>query len=85
MSIRPLHKNIVVRPSEQPENGYGILIVQEKKKSETIGEIVSCGEAVHSVAVGDKVLYARYAGAPVTIDGEELTVMHEADVLAVIN
>ncbi len=55
------------------------MIVQEEKKSETIGE------AVQSVAVDDKVLYARYAGAPVTLDGEELTVMHEADVLAVIN
>ena len=84
MRIRPLHKNIVVRPSEQPKNEYGILIVQEEKKSETIGEVISCGEAVQSVAVGNKVLYARYAGSPVTIDGEELTVMHEADVLAVL-
>lgn len=84
MGIRPLHKNIVVRPLEQPENEYGILIVQEQKKSETIGEVISRGEAVQSVAVGNKVLYARYAGAPVTIDGEELTIMHEADVLAVL-
>nr|DAJ45378.1 MAG TPA: co-chaperonin [Caudoviricetes sp.] len=84
MGIRPLHKNIVVRPLEQPENEYGILIVQEQKKSETIGEVISCDEAVQSVAVGNKVLYARYAGSPVTIDGEELTVMHEADVLAVL-
>ena len=84
MSIRPLHKNIVVRPSEQPKNEYGILIVQEEKKSETIGEVVSCGEAVQSVATGDKILYARYAGSPVEIDGEELTVMHESDVLAVL-
>lgn len=83
MRIRPLHKNIVVRPSEQPKNEYGILIVQEKKL-ETIGEVISCGEAVQSVAVGNKVLYARYAGSPVTIDGEELTIMHEADVLAVL-
>lgn len=84
MRIRPLHKNIVVRPSEQPKNEYGILIVQEEKKLETIGEVISCGEAVQSVAVGNKVLYARYAGAPVTIDGEELTIMHEADILAVL-
>ncbi len=84
MRIRPLHKNIVVRPSEQPENEYGILIVQEEKKSETIGEVVSRGKAVQSVVVGDKVLYARYAGAPIMIDGEELIVMHEVDVLAIL-
>lgn len=84
MRIRPLHKNIVVRPSEQPKNEYGILIVQEEKKSETIGEVISCGEAVQSVTVGNKVLYARYAGSPVTMDGEELTVMNEADVLVIL-
>lgn len=84
MGIRPLHKNIVVRPLEQPENEYGILIVQEQKKSETIGEVISCDEAVQSVAVGDKVLYARYAGFHVTMDGEELTVMNEADVLVIL-
>lgn len=46
--------------------------------------MISCGEAVQSVAVGNKILYARYAGSPVTIDGEEFTVMHESDVLAIL-
>lgn len=84
MRIRPLHKDIVVKPDDQPENEYGILIVQENKKSETIGTVVSCGDAVEYAAVGDKVLYHRYAGSPVTVDGDDVIVMHESDVMAVI-
>lgn len=83
--IKPLHKNIVVRSDDEQKQHNGIYIVQEEKKKETIGTVISCGEGVTSVDTGNKILFARYAGTPVNVDGEDLLIMHESDILAVIS
>lgn len=82
--IKPLHKNIVVRSDKVSEQHNGIYIVQEEKKKETIGTVINCGDGVTSIDNGSKILFARYAGTPVNVDGEDLLIMHESDVLAVI-
>lgn len=94
MAIRPLHDRIVVRRSEEEQKTAGGLLlagsVQEKPSQ---GEVIAVGNGqirengdvrALDVKVGDKVLFGQYAGSTVKVDGEELLIMKESDVLGVI-
>ena len=93
MAIRPLHDRIVVRRSEEEQKTAGGLLLagsaQEKpSQGEVIavgnGQITDNGVRALDVKVGDKVLFGQYAGSTVKVDGEELLIMKESDVLGVI-
>lgn len=94
MSLRPLHDRVVVkRLEEEKTSPGGIVIPDSATEKPTKGEIVAVGEGkpldngetrALSVKVGDKVLFGQYAGTNVKIDGDELSVMREDDILAII-
>jgi len=95
MAFKPLHDRVLVRRVASDEKTKGGLIIPESAKEKPAeGEIVSCGDGARkdsgeliamSVSAGDRVLFGKWSGTEVTIDGEELLIMKESDVLGVIS
>lgn len=93
--IQPLHDRVVVRPVEEAEQMRGGLYIPDTAKEKPQqGEILAVGPGKVSdqgeriapdVKAGDKVLYGKYSGTEVTVDGETLLILREADVLAVLS
>ncbi|HFE38382.1 MAG TPA: co-chaperone GroES [Gammaproteobacteria bacterium] len=94
MNIRPLHDRVVVRRVEEEKTSAGGIIIPDAaaEKPEQ-GEIIAVGQGkpldngdtrALAVKTGDKVLFGKYAGTGVKIDGEELLVMREDDILAIL-
>ncbi len=94
MNLKPLSDRIVVRPSQAEEKTKGGIIVPDTAKERPVwGEVIAVGPGrisddgktiPMSVKVGDKVLYGKYSGTEVNIEGEELLIMRESDVFAII-
>ncbi len=94
MKIRPLSDRVVVKPSAAEEKTKGgIILPDTAKEKPVIGEVVAVGpgkvtddgkKVVPEVKVGDKVLYGKYSGTEVTIDGAEYLIMREADIFAIM-
>lgn len=93
-NLRPLDDRVVIEPmvAEEKTQG-GILLPDTAKEKPMKGKIIAVGEgkmldsgkrAELLVKKGDKVLYGKYAGTEVTVDGKELLVMRESDILAKI-
>lgn len=95
MKIRPLHDRVVVRRMEEERTSPGgIVIPDNATEKPSKGEVLAVGSGklldngeVRSMAVkkGDKVLFGKYSGSEVKIDDEELVVMREDDIMAVID
>ena len=94
MKFRPLHDRVVVRRIQEDERTKGgIIIPDTAKEKPQQGEIVAVGPGRYEkdkrvpmdVKVGDKVLYGKYSGTEVTVDGEQLLILRESDVLAVLS
>lgn len=94
MKIRPLADRVVVKPMEEEEQKKGgIIIPDTAKEKPQQGKIVAIGPGRVSdkgervkpeVSVNDIVLYGKYSGTEVTIDGEEFLIMRESDIFAVL-
>lgn len=94
MKIHPLADRIVVKPAVAEEKTKGGLFVPDTAKEKPVwGEVIAAGpgrttdegkKIPMEVKVGDKVLYGKYSGTEVTVDGEELLIMRESDVFAVM-
>ena len=94
MKIRPLHDRVIVRRlEEERKTASGIVIPDSATEKPDQGEILAVGKGKVSddgslraleVKVGDKVLFGKYSGQTVKIDGEELLVMREEDIMGVI-
>ncbi|MGB0495135.1 MAG: co-chaperone GroES [Kangiellaceae bacterium] len=94
MSIRPLHDRVLVRRMEdETTSAGGIIIPDNAKEKPSRGEIIAAGNGKQldngdvralEVKVGDKVLFGKYAGNEVKVDGEELLIMREDDVVGII-
>lgn len=94
MNIRPLHDRVVVRRMEEErKTASGIIIPDSATEKPDRGEILAVGpgkmadngeRVALQVKVGDKVLFGKYAGTAVKIDGEEVLIMREEDLLGVI-
>jgi chaperonin GroES len=92
MALVPLGDRIVVKPLEQEDEttGGGIIIPDTAKEKPQEGEIVAVGPGkmvdgvlqAPAVAVGDKVLYGKYAGTEIKYGGEDLLIVREDDILA---
>jgi chaperonin GroES len=92
--IQPLSDRVVVRPLEEAEQMRGGLYIPDTAKEKPQqGEIIAVGPGRVSdqgerlapdVKAGDKVLYGKYSGTEVTVDGEQLLILRESDVLAVL-
>jgi chaperonin GroES len=95
MKLRPLHDRVLVRRLEEEEKtAGGIIIPDSAKEKPQQGKVLAVGKGKFledgqivpiNVKEGDRVLFARYAGTEVKVDGEELLIMREDDILAVFN
>ncbi len=95
MNLRPLEDRIVVRPSEAEETTVsGIVIPDTAKEKPQQGEVLAVGPGRRSeqtgevipldVKVGDVVVYSKYGGTDIKVDGEDLLILSSRDVLAVV-
>lgn len=92
--IRPLHDRVVVkRSSEEEKTASGIIIPDTAKEKPIQGEVLAVGKGAiieegkvrpMDVKVGDLVLFAKYAGTEVKLDGEDLLIMRETDIMGVL-
>lgn len=94
MSIRPLHDRVLVkRLEDETTTAGGIVIPDNAKEKPSRGEVLAVGNGkpldngevrALDVKVGDKVLFGKYAGNEVKVEGEELLVMREDDIMGII-
>jgi chaperonin GroES len=94
MKFRPLHDRVVVRRIEEDERSKGgIIIPDTAKEKPQQGEVVAVGPGARDergvvqpldVKAGDRVLFGKWSGSEVVIDGEELLVMKESDILGLL-
>ena len=94
MAFRPLHDRVLVRRIEAEEKtAGGIIIPDTAKEKPSEGEIVAVGEGARkdsgelipmSVKAGDRVLFGKWSGTEVKLNGEDLLIMKEADIMGVI-
>lgn len=94
MKIKPLADRVVVKPAQAEERTKGGIIVPDTAKEKPVwGEVVAVGpgrvtEDGKSIPMevknGDKVLYGKYSGTEVTLDGDELLIMRESDIFAIM-
>jgi chaperonin GroES len=94
MNIRPLQDRIIVKRLEEEEKTKGGIIIPDAAKEKPMqGEVVAAGKGKVNedgkvnpldVKVGDRILFGKYAGTEVKLDGEEYLIMREDDVLGVL-
>ena len=94
MSFKPLHDRVVVRRIEEDEKtAGGIIIPDAAKEKPSEGEVVSVGAGARDdrgeliapdVKAGDRVLFGKWSGTEVKIDGEDLLIMKESDIMGII-
>ncbi|NNF24115.1 MAG: co-chaperone GroES [Rhodobacteraceae bacterium] len=95
MAFKPLHDRVLVRRVEGDEKTAGGLIIPDSAKEKPAeGEIIAVGEGARkdsgeliapSVSSGDKILFGKWSGTEITLDGEELLIMKESDILGIIS
>ncbi len=94
MSFRPLHDRVLVRRvKEEAKSKGGIIIPDTVKEKPQEGKIVAVGTGTRGddgkvtpldVKAGDRILFGKWSGTEVTIDGEELLIMKESDILGIV-
>lgn len=94
MKFRPLHDRVLIRRLEQEEKSAGGIIIPDTAKEKPMeGKIVAVGAGHKAedgkvtpldVKVGDRVLFGKWAGTEVTLDGEELVIVKESDIMGVL-
>ncbi len=95
MAFKPLHDRVVVRRVQSEEKTKGGLIIPDTAKEKPAeGEVVAVGEGARkdsgeliamSVKAGDRVLCGKWSGTEVTLNGEELLIMKESDIMGIIS
>jgi len=94
MALRPLHDRVILKRMEEEKISAGGIVIPDSAAEKPMrGEVIAAGTGkiledgkVRPIAikVGDKVLFGKYSGTEVKVDGEELLVMREEDIIAVI-
>ena len=95
MHIRPLHDRVVVRRIEADEKTAGGIIIPDTAKEKPIeGEVVAVGPGARNeqgqlvpmdLKAGDRILFGKWSGTEIKLDGEELLIMKESDVMGVLD
>jgi chaperonin GroES len=95
MKLKPLADHVVIRPLEaEDKTPGGIVLPDTAKEKSTKGEVVAVGSGkvlpngrvvALSVKAGDKVIYSKYAGSEVKVDGKELKIVTESEILAIVD
>ena len=94
MALKPLHDRVLVRRTESEEKTAGGLIIPDSAKEKpSEGVVVACGEGARkdsgeliamAVKEGDRVLFGKWSGTEVKLDGEDLLIMKESDIMGII-
>ncbi|MGL4346913.1 MAG: co-chaperone GroES [Chitinophagaceae bacterium] len=89
VNVTPLHDRVIVQAAEaEQKTAGGIIIPDTAKEKPQRGKIIAVGtgkkEEPMTVKVGDAVLYGKYAGTEITIDGKDYLIMRESDIFAII-
>lgn len=93
MALRPLHDRVLVRRIEEDEKVGSIIIPDSAKEKPSQGEVIAVGTGARGddneivpmdVKAGDKILFGKWSGTEVKVDGEDLLIMKESDILGVI-
>lgn len=89
MNVKPLSDRVVILPNPAEEKTAGGLIIPDTAKEKPlVGKVVAAGpgtsEIKMEVKVGDQVLYGKYAGTEISIEGENYLIMKQSDILAII-
>ncbi|MCX7909951.1 MAG: co-chaperone GroES [Ignavibacteria bacterium] len=94
MNLTPMHDRVIIKPSQPEEVTKGGIIIPDTAKEKPMqGEVIAVGPGKMTedgklipltVKVGDKVLYGKYSGTEVEINGEQFLIMRESDILAII-
>ncbi len=94
MKFRPLHDRVLVRRLEEDEKSAGGIIIPDTAKEKPMeGEVLAAGPGARNdkgelspldVKVGDRILFGKWSGSEVKINGEELVIMKESDIMGVI-
>ena len=94
MKLKPLSDRVVVKPEEAEEKTpSGIILPDTAKEKPQLGKVVAVGKGKMSdsgslikmdIKVNDKVLYGKYSGTEISFEGDELLIMRESDILAVL-
>ena len=94
MALKPLHDRVLVKRTESEEKTAGGLIIPESAKEKpSEGEVVACGEGARkdsgeliamAVKPGDKILFGKWSGTEVTVEGQEMLMMKESDIMGII-
>ncbi|MCH2163191.1 MAG: co-chaperone GroES [Marinovum sp.] len=95
MAFTPLHDRVLVRRVESEEKTAGGLIIPDSAKEKpSEGEVVSVGAGARkdsgeliemAVSAGDRILFGKWSGTEVTVEGEELLIMKESDILGILS
>ena len=94
MNLKPLADRLVVEPIEQEEvTSGGIILPETAKEKPQQGKVIAAGpgrtdekgaRVVMEVAVGNRVLYAKYSGTEIKLDGKKVLILRESDILAIV-
>ncbi len=94
MNLRPLHDRVIIKRMEEERTSPGGIVIPDSATEKPIrGEVIAAGNGKRTeggevvpmdVKTGDKVLFGKYSGTEVKVDGEDLLVMREEDIMAVI-
>ncbi|MGD9021671.1 MAG: co-chaperone GroES [Lysobacterales bacterium] len=94
MNLRPLHDRVIVKRMEEERMSAGGIVIPDSATEKPIrGEVLAVGNGkilengekrALDIQVGDKILFGKYSGTEIKVDGEELLVMREEDIMAVI-
>jgi chaperonin GroES len=90
MNIRPLADRVLVKPAAAEEKTVGGIIIPDSAKEKPLkGDVIAVGNGTKDeemvVKEGDKVLYGKYAGTEIEIDGEKYLIMRQSDILAIFS
>jgi len=94
MKIKPLYDRVIIKRIEEEEKTKGGIVIPDTAKEKPIqGEVIAVGEGKRldngslrplQVKVGDRVLFGKYAGTEIQIEGEERLIMREEDIMAIV-
>ncbi|WP_018123664.1 co-chaperone GroES [Desulfovibrio oxyclinae] len=85
MALKPLHDRVIIKrlPEEEKTSG-GIIIPDAAKEKPMSGEVLAAGPECKSVEAGNSVLFAKWAGTEFSAEGEDVMIMREDDILAIV-
>ena len=89
MNIRPLADRVLIKPAPAEEKTVGGIIIPDSAKEKPLkGEVIAVGNGTKDeemvVKTGDNVLYGKYAGTEIELDGDKFVIMRQSDILAII-